>query len=59
MKRKFKVVIERDTDGYFVASVPELKGCYTQAKSLDVVTKRIQEVIKLCLKSESNPTDRA
>ncbi len=33
MKREFSVVIERDADGYFVGSVPTLKGCHTQAKS--------------------------
>ncbi len=34
--RKFSVVIEKDEDGYFVASVPTLRGCHTQTKSLDV-----------------------
>lgn len=32
MKREFNVVIEQDEDGYFVASVPALRGCHTQAK---------------------------
>jgi predicted RNase H-like HicB family nuclease len=52
MKRYFNVVIERDSDGYFVASVPELHGCHTQAKSLDVLAKRIREAIALCLEVE-------
>lgn len=39
MKREFNVVIEQDEDGYFVASVPALRGCHTQAKSLDVLMK--------------------
>jgi predicted RNase H-like HicB family nuclease len=52
MKRYFNVVIERDSDGYFVASVPELHGCHTQAKSLDVLIKRIREAIELCLEVE-------
>jgi predicted RNase H-like HicB family nuclease len=34
-KREFSVVVERDEDGYYVASVPELRGCHTQARSLD------------------------
>ena len=34
MTREFNVVIERDEDGHFVASVPALRGCHTQAKSL-------------------------
>jgi len=45
-------VIEQDEDGYFVASVPALRGCHTQAKSLDVLMKRIKEAIELCLEVE-------
>lgn len=52
MKREFNVIIERDGDGYFVASVPELRGCHTQAKSLDSLHERITEAIELCLKEE-------
>lgn len=52
MTREFNVVIERDEDGYYVASVPELRGCHTQAKSLDVLMKRVKEAIQLCLEVE-------
>ena len=52
MKNEFNVIIERDEDGYFVASVPSLRGCHTQAKSLDVLMRRIQEAISLCLDVE-------
>ena len=34
MMQEFSVVIEKDEDGYFVATVPALHGCHTQAKSL-------------------------
>jgi len=57
MIRKFNVVIERDEDGYFVASVPELPVCHTQAKSLDVLMKRVKEAIKLCLEVEEPVTN--
>ena len=46
---EFNVIIERDNEGYFVASVPSLPGCHTQAKSLDEVMERIREAIELCL----------
>lgn len=49
MTRQFDVVVERDADGYFVASVPALPGCHTQARSLDDLMARIQEAISLCL----------
>lgn len=52
MKREFNVVIEQDEDGYFVASVPSLRGCHTQAKSLDVLMERVKEAIALCLEVE-------
>lgn len=53
-KREFTVVIERDEDGFFVASVPELRGCYTQAKNLDTLMKRVREVIELCLEDDKS-----
>jgi predicted RNase H-like HicB family nuclease len=49
MVRVFNVIIERDAEGYYVATVPELRGCHTQAKSLDVLMERIREAIALCL----------
>jgi predicted RNase H-like HicB family nuclease len=45
--REFTIVIERDTEGYYVASVPELRGCHTQARSLDTLMERIKEAIEL------------
>jgi predicted RNase H-like HicB family nuclease len=56
MVREFSVVIERDKEGYYVASVPELSGCHTQAKSLDTLMKRIREAIELCLEVEEEET---
>ena len=47
--RHFTVVIERDEDGLYVATVPRLPGCHTQAKNLDTLMKRTREVIELCL----------
>ena len=52
MTMEFNVVIEQDEDGYFVASVPALRGCHTQAMSLDSLMERIREAIELCLEVE-------
>ena len=53
-KRKFTVLIEQDEEGYFVATVPALRGCHTQAKKLDTLMKRVREVVTLCLEDDNN-----
>jgi predicted RNase H-like HicB family nuclease len=50
--RQFNVILERDSEGYYVASVPELPGCHTQARSLDKLMVRVREAIELCLEAE-------
>lgn len=42
-------MIERDGDGFFVASVPALPGCHTQAKTLPELMHRVKDAIRLCL----------
>jgi predicted RNase H-like HicB family nuclease len=49
---KFAVIVERDEDGYYVASVPELPGCHTQAKKLDKLMDRVKEAIEVYLEAE-------
>jgi len=49
MEIDFNVIVERDEDGFYVASVPQIPGCHTQAKSLDALMERIREAIDLCL----------
>lgn len=51
-KYKFPVIIEQDEDGWYVALVPDLKGCHSQAKTLPQLEKRIRQAIKLCLSEE-------
>lgn len=46
---QFKVIIEQDEDGWFVASVPAIPGCHTQSKTYEEVIKNIKEAIELCL----------
>ena len=53
-KREFSVIVEKDAEGYFVASVPELRGCHTQARSLDKLMDRVREAIALCLEVEGD-----
>ena len=49
---RFTVLIERDEDGFLVATVPSLKSCYTQARTMEELIPRIKEVIELCLLEE-------
>lgn len=60
MMRQFDVIVERDSEGYLIASVPALPGCHTQAKSLDELMGRTREAIELCLEvqgEEPEPLD--
>jgi predicted RNase H-like HicB family nuclease len=52
--REFNVLIERDSEGFYVATVPALRGCHTQARTLDQLTKRVREAIELCLEVEDH-----
>ena len=48
---KYRVLIEQDEDGVFVAHCPVLPGCVTQAKTRREVLVRIAEAIELYLES--------
>ena len=50
--REFDVIIEKDEAGFFVATVPAIPGCHTQARSLDELMERVKEAIQLCLEVE-------
>ena len=49
MQGEFDVIIERDADGWYVATVPALRGCHTQVSSLDELMERVKEAVELCL----------
>lgn len=57
MKKELSVIVERDPEGIYVASVPELPGCHTQARSLDELMVRIREAAELCLEVQGKPTE--
>ncbi len=44
---KFTIVIERDEDGLYIASVPLLQGCHTQGDSYKEALENIKDAIKL------------
>ena len=48
----FPVIIEQDEDGMYIATVPALRGCITQGRTLDEVEANVKEAIALCLEVE-------
>ncbi len=57
MSREFSVIVERDEEGYYVASIPALPGCHTQARSLDELMDRVREAIALYLEIKAEEAD--
>ena len=49
MAQNFTVLIEQGEDGAYIATVPALKSCYTQADSIPELLEKVHEVIELCL----------
>jgi len=60
MKHNFIVLIEQGEDGAYIASVPALRSCYTQADTISDAIKKVEEVIHLCLDIEHElpPTNK-
>ena len=52
---QFDVIIERDEEGLYVGSVPQIPGCHTQGASLDELMERMREAVELCLEVEASP----
>jgi len=48
-KFNFTILLEKDEDGLYIASVPALRGCHTQAKTVEELLPRIKEAIELYL----------
>ena len=48
---KYRVLIEQDEDGVFVAEVPSLPGCISQGQTRKEATENIREAIELYLES--------
>jgi predicted RNase H-like HicB family nuclease len=41
--------VERDEEGWWVGSLPEIPGCHTQARSEEELIKRLREALELAL----------
>ena len=49
MKKEFQIIIEKDQDGFFISEVVGLRGCHTQARTLEELISRTKEAIELYL----------
>ena len=43
----YRIIIEQDEDGIFVAPVPALQGCYTEGDTFEEAIKNAEDIIKL------------
>ncbi len=46
---RLDVILQKDEDGYYVASCPAIKGCHTQGKTKREALSNIREAIIGCL----------
>ncbi|NLL37501.1 MAG: type II toxin-antitoxin system HicB family antitoxin [Fretibacterium sp.] len=53
--KTYYMVIERDSEGWYVGSVPALPGCHTQARIIEELTPRMEEAIALYLEDADMP----
>ena len=49
MSAQFTILIEQGEDGAYIATIPALKSCYTQADTIPELLEKAKEVIELCL----------
>jgi predicted RNase H-like HicB family nuclease len=52
MENEFTVIIEKDEEGWYVATAPDIPGCYTQGKTIPQVLERIKEAIEVCIEAD-------
>jgi len=48
---KYRVIIEQDEDGMFIAEVPSLPGCISQGTTRDEAVVNIREAIQAYIES--------
>lgn len=51
--KDYYMVIERDSEGWYIGNIPTLPGCHTQARTIDELTARMQEALTLYLKDSN------
>jgi predicted RNase H-like HicB family nuclease len=49
MKRKYRAVFEREPDGWWIASVPDVPGAHTQGRTIAQARERLTEALAVSL----------
>lgn len=57
LKRKYSFVITKGVDDYYIATVPELPGVFTQSKELNDIFPRVKEAIEVYLETLESEKD--
>jgi predicted RNase H-like HicB family nuclease len=53
--KDYCMVVERDEDGWYIGSIPELPGCHTQGKTIEELAERMKEAISLYVDEAGEP----
>lgn len=53
-KYKFRIIIEQDEDGIYIASCPTLQGCYSQGETIEEAKKNIEEAIRIHIEARQS-----
>jgi len=48
--RTYKLRLERDETGHWIATIPSVPGCHSYGRSLDEARRRIREALALFVK---------
>lgn len=46
-KHRYKVVVERDEDGVYIATCPAIQGCYSQGETYEEALENLKDAVRL------------
>jgi len=57
-KMKYKTIIKRDDDGWYIAECPAIPGCVSQGRTLKEIKENIKDAITDCLEVLNKRAER-
>lgn len=55
---RYKIIIKRDEDGWFIAECPAIPGCISQGKTLKEAKENIKDAVIGCLEVLNKRAER-